>query len=359
MLCLCLAAPAFSAPAPKRPASIQVSKVGGLGRLEIHGDTGAVLQRDEGIVRLMSLKDPDHPKLLGSYDDGARQSLDGDLAFSSDGKFLFYARQTVQFSLDGIHVIDVSDPTNPTLAGYAPGGGAYRVADFNDGTNEWVVLLDAVTGLVVYRFVPGGQLVPVFSDPLPLTAKVGGPASAGLFIDPKDKEQGVPLLYVTTGGSGLQVYDFSDPAAPGLLGSVNDEGLAEVEVLITAENRYVLAAAEYWFDKTNVPAVVIYDATKLDSIEPIARLGVNAQAKDEMRVQGMALGRDGLYVAHSSLGLVRFDATGAWRTVFKGAGRLNDGAGVLTAPYIFDVEISNGRLYVTDAATGELTVLRV
>ena len=358
-LCLCLAAPAFSAPSHRRPSSIQLSKDGGLGRLEIHGDLAAVLQRDEGIITLLSLQDPDHPKVLGRYDDGATQSLDGDIAFSADGRFIFYARQTVQFSKDGVHVIDVSDPKNPTLAGYAPGGGALRVAAYNDGTDEWVVLLDAVTGLVIYRFVPPtGQLVPVYADPLPLTTKVGGPASAGIFIDPKDPGLGAPLAYITTGGSGLQVFDFSDPTSPTLLGSVNDEGLAEVEVVADGESRLVLAATEYWFDKTNVPAVVVYDAKKLDSIEAISRIGAKAQAKDEMRIQGMALADGSLYAAHSSLGVVSFDSDGSTDTIYKATGRLNPNSGVLTAPYAFDVEAANGRLYVTDAATGTLTVVR-
>ncbi|MEA2434285.1 MAG: hypothetical protein QOG54_1742 [Actinomycetota bacterium] len=369
-LCLCLTAPAFSASTAKHSGSIQLSKEGGLGRLEIHGDIAAVLQRDEGIVTLLSLKDPDRPKVLGRYDDDANQSLDGDIAFSSDGRFIFYARQTVQFSLDGIHVIDVSDPKNPKLAGYAPGGGAFRVATYNDGTDEWVVLLDAVTGLVVYRFEPtSAQLVPVYTDPLPATDKVGGPASAGLVIDPKDEQFGGPVLYVATGGSGLQIYDFSDPTAPLLVGSNADEGIAEIEifagVLETGEGgpsipiRFVFAATEYWFDKTNVPTIVVYDASDLSNVQPIGRLSAGAQAKDEMRIQGMTFAKGGLYVAHSSLGLVRFGGRKGPQTVFKDPGRLNPSAGVLTAPYAFDVETAKGRLYVTDAATGTLSVLRL
>ena len=322
-----------------------------------------MLQRDEGIVQLFDLRNPDAPRLLGAYDDDARQSLDGDLAFSKDGKFLFYARQTVQFSLDGVHVIDVTDPESPTVAGYAPGGGAFRIETFNDGSTEWVVLLDAITGLVVYRFVPEtGQLVPVHTDPLPLTEKVGGPASAGLFVDPKDPDLGIPVLYVATGGSGLQVYDFSDPTGPALLGSVADEGLAEIEVIVGPGTRLVLAATEYWFDRSNVPAIVMYDASDLGKIEAVGRIGIHAQAKDEERLQGMTISGDVVYAAYSSLGLVRLSAGkgGSLKTstLHKGSGRLNPGAKVLTAPYAFDVEASAGRLYVTDAATGTLTVLR-
>ncbi len=366
-LCLCLAAPAFSASVPKRTGSMQLSKEGGLGRLEIHGDTAAVLQRDEGIVTLLSLKDPDRPKVLGRYDDGASQSLDGDIAFSSDGDFIFYARQTVQFSKDGVLVLDISDPSAPALAGYAPGGGALRIASYNDGTDEWVVLLDAVTGLAVYRFEPTtAQLIPVYADPMPATEKVGGPSSAGVFIDPMDEEQGVPLLYVSTGGSGLQLFDFSDPTSPALLGENADEGIAEIEVLsdlVVSKNggpaipmRLVFAATEYWFDKTNVPAIAIYDATDPTKIEIVGRIGLGP-ARDETRAQGMTIGPGGLYVANSSLGLVRLTGKGP-KTVFKESGRLNPSAKVLTAPYAFDVEYANGRLYVTDAATGTLSVLK-
>src|SRR5688572_2887908 len=130
--------------------AIEVSKAGGLGRVELHGDLAAVLQRDEGIVALVDVSNRARPRVVGRYDDGATQSLDGDLAFSSDGRWLFYARQTVQFSRDGLHVIDVSDPKQPTLRVYQPGGGALRVAHYDDGTDEWVVLMDAVTGMVVY-----------------------------------------------------------------------------------------------------------------------------------------------------------------------------------------------------------------
>src|SRR5687768_15360782 len=85
-----------------------VSETAGLGNIEFKGALGAVLQRDEGIVALLDMSNPTMPKTVGRYDDGATDSFDGDLAFSKDGSFLFYARQTHQFSKDGVHVLDVS-----------------------------------------------------------------------------------------------------------------------------------------------------------------------------------------------------------------------------------------------------------
>ena len=340
--------------------SIEVSEAAGLGRLELHDETAAVLQRDEGIVALVDVSNPQKPNVLGRYDDDARQSLDGDLAFSTDGQWLFYARQTVQFSLDGVHVIDVSDPTAPSLHSYQPGGGALRIAHYDDGTDEWVVLMDAITGLVVYRFEPTtGVLVPVHASPLPATAKVGGPASAGIVIqeDPIEKRA---LLYAASGGSGLEVFDFSDPTSPILLGSWADVGLAEIEVRVTGKKRTVFGASEYWFDPQLRPEIVRLDATNLGAIKQRGAMHLNCPAEDRYRVQGMAFSGKDLYAAHSSVGLMAYWDN--WDYSFStfapfARGARNELAGVLEGPYLFDVEADGDRLYATDAATGILSII--
>lgn len=333
-------------------AAVEVSKEAGLGRVEIHGKTGAVLQRDEGTVALLDLKDPGRPKVLGRYDT-AQDSLDGDLAFSADGRWLFYARQTSNFDEEGVHVLDVSDPANPTLAFYLPAGGAYRVQYIRQGDAEWVVLLDAIDGLVVSRFIPEtGALIPVHIDPLP-ALKVGGPASAGFFYDPRDAATGSPLLYVTTGRTGLQVFDYSEPARPLLLGTWAELGLAEIEVAATKKGRTVYAATEYWFNKRIAPEVVVLDASDLGNITERRRFGLKLTPEESNWIQGMDLAAGRLYVAHSTHGLVGFDAASG-RKVFshKPAGKRNPNAGVMSSPYSIDVEVQGGRAYLTDAALG-------
>lgn len=338
------------------PQRLEVSTEAGLGRIELHGKLGAVLQRDEGTVALLDMKNPAKPKVLGRYDT-AVDSLDGDLAFSSDGKWLFYARQTSNFDEEGLHVLDVSDPKNPSLAFYLPAGGAYRVQYMKQGDAQWVVLLDAVDGLVVSRFIPEtGALVPVHVDPLP-ALKVGGPASAGFFYDAKDPALGVPLLYVTTGRTGLQVFDYSNPASPTMLGSWADVGLAEVEVEATKKSRTVYAASEYWFNKTLEPEIFVLDATKLDAINQRRKISLGLPAAPENFIQGVALKGERLYAAHSAKGVVVFD-TRSGRPVdsFVAKGARNANAGVQASPYAIDVELMGSRGYVSDAATGALTV---
>lgn len=357
-LALSLAAPVSARRAElKTVKRLEVSKTGGLGRIDVNGDRGAVLQRDEGIVAVLDTSKPSAPKVLGRYDDNARQSLDGDVDLSDDGNWIFYARQTVNFSLDGLHVIDISDPATPRLAHYAAGGGASRVEFYDDGSAQWVFLLDAVTGLVIYRFEPlSGQLVPVHVDALP-ALKVGGPASAGLFVDPKDKISGAPLLYVTTGQTGLQVFDIADPTQPVLVGEWTETGLADIQVVTMGGRRYVAAAHEYWFDDTLPPEVVLLDATGLKKIRKVGTLNFGGQALDEERIQGLAAYKGRLFAGHSTLGVgvAGADFTGLVRYP---AGKPNTEAGVLTGPYANDLDMAGGYLYVTDAATGELVVLK-
>jgi hypothetical protein len=341
------------------PREIQVSDAGGLGRVEVKGKTAAVLRRDEGIVTLIDLR---NGKPLGSYADDATGSLDGDLAFSSSGDYLFYARQTEQFSRDGLHVLNVSDPSSIALSTYHPMGGAYRVATYSDGEAEWVFVLDATHGLVVFRFEPTtGQVVPVAIDALP-ALKVGGPASAGIHIDPNDPITGAPLMYVTTGETGLQVYDITTPTAPEVLGEWSDTGLAEIEVVANGKKRTVYAATEYWFDASLAPEVVMLDATDLDSITEHHRFdaGGAVDPMDSQRIQGMALAPGRLLVAHSTLGLVSFSRSGKIvnRVALEEGPTPGPKAATLGSPYAIDVEWAGGYAFVTDAASGQMTLIR-
>ena len=335
--------------------AIEISKVGGLGRIELHGDLAAVLQRDEGIVALVDVSNRARPRVVGRYDDGATQSLDGDLAFSTDGRWLFYARQTVQFSRDGLHVINVSDPKQPALGVYEPGGGALRVAHYDDGSSEWVVLMDAVAGMVVYRFEPlTGALAPVHVSPLP-ALKVGGPASAGLVIQ-KDPITKTPLLYASTGETGVEIFDFSDPTSPVLLGSWSEVGLAEIEVLVKGKKRLVYGATEYWFDKASKPYVYELDATDLGDIKQRRILSAGCKTDDSQRVQGMALAGSDLYVANSTVGLPYFFGKNSLRFTPVHTAKQNPEAGYPGDFYVFDVEVAGNHVFATDAANGFLTV---
>jgi hypothetical protein len=353
----------------ERLGQVEVSPDAGAGQLEVRGGLAAVVQREDGRVALVDVRDPAAPRVVGRYDGGTGRpelddAFDGDVAFSADGRHLFHAHQTHQFSNDGLHVVDVSDPTAPRRTAYVPMGGALRVAAHADATGEYVVVLDAVAGLVVLRFEPTtGTAVPVHVDALP-ALKVGGPASAGLWIDRRDARLGVPLLYVTTGKGGLDVYDLSSPAAPRKLGSWAGEGLADVVVRSDATGRTVLAATEYWFNARKAPRLVHLDATDLGAITRVRQLALadDAPAGVPWRLQGLALGPHGLHVAHSHAGMGVFDLAdleGAPVAATTDLGEANP-AGELPGPstYAMDAEVVGDVVWVTDASTGTLTSFR-
>jgi hypothetical protein len=354
----------------ERLGAVEVSAVGGLGQLQVRGDLAAVVQRDDGDVALVDVADPADPRVLGRYDGGTGrpeldEPFDGDVAFSADGRHVFYARQTHNFSNDGLHVVDVTEPAAPRRATYVPAGGTLRVASHVDATGEYVVTLDAVAGLTVFRFDPTtAALVPVHVDALP-ALKVGGPASAGLHVDADDPVLGIPLLYVATGRTGLQVFDFSSPATPRRLGAWSTSGLADIAVRADSSGRTVYAASEYWFQKRTPPQVLELDATDVAAIRERRRVspgGWDVPGGPEWRVQGLTLGPLGLYVAQSHAGLGVLDLADLDGPVIASTTDLGEGnpGGEFpsVAPYAMDVEVVGDVLYVTDASTGRLTMFR-
>jgi hypothetical protein len=332
---------------------VEISKTGGLGRIAIHGDLAAVLQRDDGVVALVDISDPGDLRVVGRYDDGATGSLDGDLSFSDDGKYLFYARQTDQFSKDGVHVLDVSDPSNPALAFYQPGGGTLRVLYYADATGEWVFALDAIEGFVVNRFQrEAGALVPVHVDALP-ALKVGGPQSGGLFVEPGKS----PLLYVTTGATGLQIFDISNPISPAEVGSWADQGLAEIEVAEVGPFHFAFAATEHWFDKGNPQSVIGLDVSDPAKIKEVERWSLDAAGKGDHRIQGMTLTPRGLAIAHSTDGVVLLGPETQTQIPLNGS--LNKEAGVEFGGFAYDVAFTHDGLLVSDAGAGTLSFFKV
>jgi hypothetical protein len=342
----------------KRLAELEISKTAGLGQVEIHGDIAAVLQSDEGVISLIDIKDPGTPKVLGRYDDDITDSYDGDLAFSDDGQWLFYARQTHQFSKDGVHVLDVSNPKEPQLASYQPQGGSFRIGYLKHGGAGYVITMDAIAGLVVNRFEPTtGVLTPVYADPLP-ALKVGGPASAGIYIDTKDPKLGVPLLYATNGTSGLDVYDMSDPMSPTKVGSWSDSGLADVEVVATKRQRRVFAASEYWFEPTTPATLYELNATNLDRIRLRRVATAPVDPSEPWRMGGIEITGGRLHVALGHVGLVSGSLRGRLTGAYHVARPVNKNATLKAAPYAMDVDSSRGLLFLTDASSGILTILK-
>lgn len=367
-----LATTVSSAPVP---ASCRLTLVGaldladgGLGQVAVHGDLAALVLRDAGRVALVDLADPTAPTLLGTYDGGTGQPqldhpLDGDVAFSRDGTLLFHARQTSDWSNEGLHVLDVTDPTAPVRTDLAPQGGMLRVATAVVDGRELVATLDATHGLTIFEAVRtplGARAVPVFVDALP-ALKVGGPASGGLEFLVDDPVTGGALLVAADGTTGLQLYDVTDPSDVAVVGAWSDAGLAAVAVELRAGRRLVHAATEYWFDASTPPELVTLDTTDPGAITVVARRSLGYDGALAWKLGGLHLDGDELLVAHGHAGLAALDpVTG---TVVRSTTDLGTRDGLhptytFLGWYAMDVASTGDHVLVTDAVTGELRVLQ-
>ncbi len=163
-------------------------------------------------LQVIDISDPTSPTLVGTCDTPGHS-----LRASR-------SRETMplwRISDSGLQVIDISDPANPTLVGTCDTpGDAYGVAVSGDHA----FVADRVSGL---------QVIDI-SDP-------ASPTLAGTCDTPGDA-YGVAVsgdhAFVADGGSGLQVIDISDPTTPTLVGTCDTPGYAE-GVTVSGDHAFV------------------------------------------------------------------------------------------------------------------------
>ncbi len=127
-------------------------------------------------------------------------TVDGDYAFVADGSW-------------GLQVIDISDPTAPTLAGTCNTPGFCRSVAISGGH---AFVADYATGLLVIDI----------SDPTSPTL-IGGYNTSGTAYDVAVSGD---HAFVADDISGLQVIDISDPTAPTLVGALGEYWASEVAI---------------------------------------------------------------------------------------------------------------------------------
>lgn len=162
--------------------------------VDVSGDVAYVADGSDGL-HLIDVSDPTAPALLGTYDtiDAVAVCVAGDVAYLVES----YGR---------LYLIDVSNPAAPALLGFHD--------TFDDAHGV------AVSGSVAY--VAGSEALRSIdvTDPM-------APAPLGSYDTP-DVAHGVAVsgdvAYVAGADSGLLSIDISAPTAPALLGSFNTPG---------------------------------------------------------------------------------------------------------------------------------------
>jgi len=210
---------------------------------------------------------------IGAYDTVGKA---WGVALSSDGTKAFVADDT-----NGLVIVDVSDPANPTqLGAYDTAGNAYGVTLSGDGTKAYVA--DGYNGLLIVDV----------SDPANPTQLVT--------YDTAGNAYGVTLssdgtkAYVANGNNGLAIIDVSDPANPAQLGAYDTAGSAYGVTLSSDGTKAYVA------DGTN--GLVIVDVSNPANPAQFSCFNTAGSAWD------IALSNDGtVYVADETNGLVLAD----------------------------------------------------
>jgi hypothetical protein len=152
-------------------------------------------------LRIIDISDPTNPTLAGFYDtpDNANNvAVAGDYAYVADWS-------------SGLQVIDISDPTNPTYAG------SYEVPGLSLGVTVWgdyAYLADHANSAQL-------QILDISdpTDPMPV-ASYTTPGSTRYVVISGD------YAYVAEIDSGLEVVDISDPTNPTFAGRCTTPGMA-------------------------------------------------------------------------------------------------------------------------------------
>jgi hypothetical protein len=177
---------------------------------------------------------------------------------------ILYIPSGASDTASGILMVDVTDPSNPGLAG-SSGVVESRDVAADDGT------LLSVDGNSLHVFDATNALAPVLLATLPMEPGREGSATAVTVHD--------TVAYVAGGGPtltgvSLQTVSIADPAAPALIGASEEAG--GTDVVVTGGLAYVSC-----YDA----GLRIYDVSAPDSLELVGELGTFGSA-GKVEVEG-------------------------------------------------------------------------
>lgn len=183
---------------------------------------------------IVDVSDPGHPQVVASWSHEDHRGADRSIAVGPDGDWVFLASEgaTDETGSSGVFVVDVSDPSSPTLATFHPfpGTGVHTIdAGIVDGDLHVFALAGGVSILRLESTPAGTELVRVGRYVAPGAGSIAEGSSAGTQeranevvrtvyghdMDFRiDEETGQPLLYVAYAYQGLHILDLTTPSAP-------------------------------------------------------------------------------------------------------------------------------------------------
>ncbi|MEA5520143.1 DUF4347 domain-containing protein, partial [Limnoraphis robusta CCNP1315] len=210
----------------------------------------------------------------GSFDTpGSAQAvfIEGNLAFVAD-------------DAKDLQIIDISNPTNPTLRGKVentPG----RAKDISVAGN-YAYIADDTGGLTVVDI--SNPASPTVTTSVNTGGKANGVAVAGNFA------------YVSDDTSGLVIFDITNPASPTQKGRIATTNAAPTDVALAGNFAYVTEGSGI-NTASGRRNMTIFDISDPNSPIPVQTLGTNGNARGITVVNNFA------YIANGTSGLTVID----------------------------------------------------
>ncbi len=188
-------------------------------------------------MSVLDISNPESVSLLGTH---SMDGTEGHLALSENYVFL---------SGNGVEIVDISDPTNPTFAG-----------NFINLPFPCCGGIEAKNGYVFLVGWEGGLVILDATTPLTPTI-VGTYDTLGLARNVVISENGI--AYLADGPNGIQVIDVTDPSLPMKIGEYVLTGVSSGQITMRGDGYAYIASSEsgqeglYIVDVTNPNSPVL------------------------------------------------------------------------------------------------------
>ncbi|RKX25245.1 MAG: hypothetical protein DRP47_10090 [Candidatus Zixiibacteriota bacterium] len=248
----------------------------------IVGKYAYVAAFDEDGIEILDISDPTNPTHVGSFADdipGGTIALDGAYSICVSGKYAYVAAKND----DGVAILDISDPTDPTHAG----------SIFDDGTTE----LDGaysicVVGKYAYVAAYNGIEILDISDPTSPThvGKLSDAILLGLRGAKSIYVSGQYAYVAAFEDDAVTILDISDPSDPFKVGALRNSSETTDELALEGANSIYVSGKYAYITAYNDCGVEILDISDPENPTHVSAVfdnGImNLQYPNSIQVRG-------------------------------------------------------------------------
>lgn len=330
---------------------------GDLGEVDVRGDLAVLARHQLGGLYVLDLADPTSPTLLSTLPIDETAGLDVKWTANGDGALIG--------DFGAIHVVDLTDPRAPVLRStfsYADNGlsgQAHMVATREIGGQEWVFVATQTNFQPLHVLLREGWNLTLQGSFAGLPVLKSTPLGSHDVTLVNDTLLGdAPVLYLADGLAGWSAWDVSEPASPKRLGGwlSPEPGVGythTIRVGFHEGKRIVVTMME-----VGLNTLKVYDATDLEKPLLLARWNADP-TRPHIPQHNIQFHQGMLYMGHYTEGMYVFNLSGViagppllgtldMRPIAHYAVEEPSPGGALGFANVWDVLLSKGVLWLSD-----------